>query len=418
MLRLWCARVLPWVVMGLVTAAFGVRGLLAFVHHLPEGGDTAVYQAGASALMHGQPLYDSDTLPSEPSYAQLPFTYAPFAALVFVPLVVFPVQIAWGLLGVLSDLALAGVAYLVLRKVARRPAWLSPAWGAAVVFGVTQVTAPVTGTLGYGQVNAVLMALIALDVLVVCGRAGRVGRFGGVLVGVAAAVKLTPLIFVVHLLLTGRKADAARAAGTFVGLQLLMLLIVPHDTLRFWTHTVYDSSRIGPTSWSFNQSLGSVVRRLTDSATWSQTLAYGVGAVLAVGAAVLVLRYHRRDRPVHAMLVTAFLALLVSPVSWVHHWVWIVPLLALLLPEALSGNRFAQVLAPLTLLVFVQQPLHSITPGEYGEASLNVVTFVLSNLYVLFPVAVGLVFVLRPRRGNQPDGGTSLTAQGIDRNLG
>jgi alpha-1,2-mannosyltransferase len=400
-------RVLPVVAVGLVAAAFGVRGVLAFVHHLPEGGDTAVYQAGASALLHGQPLYDSDTLPSEPAYAQLPFTYAPFAALLFIPLAFFPVQIAWGLLGVLSDLALAGVAYLVLRKVARRPAWLSPGLGATVVFGATQVTEPVTATVGYGQINAVLMALVVLDVLVVCGAAGRLGRFGGVLIGVAAAIKLTPLIFVVHLLLTGRKADAARAAGTFVGLQGLMLLISPHDTIRFWTHTVYDSSRIGPTSWSYNQSLGSLVRRLADSASWSQPLAYGIGAVLAVCAAVLVLRFHRRDRPVHAMLVTAFLALLISPVSWVHHWVWIVPLLALLLPEALSGNRFAQVLAPLTLVVFIQRPLHSITPGEHGEASLNVLTFVLSNLYVLFPIAVGLVFLLRGRI--QPEVGSSLT---------
>ncbi|MCU1681523.1 MAG: hypothetical protein JWQ81_2262 [Amycolatopsis sp.] len=384
-------RALPWVVVGLVTVAFGVRGLLAYLHHLPEGGDTAVYQAGASALMHGHPLYDADTLPSEPAFAQLPFTYAPFATLLFVPLAFFPVQIAWGLLGMASDLALAGVAYLVLRRVARRPSWLSPAWGAAVVFGVTQVLTPVSTTLGYGQVNALLMTLIAVDLLVVCGRAGRLGGFGGVLIGVAAATKLTPLIFVVHLLLTGRRADAARAAGTFVGLQLLMLAIAPHDTIRFWTHTVYDSSRIGPTNWSFNQSLGSVVRRLSDSAAWSQTLAYGIGALVAVGAAVLVRRFHRRERPVHAMLVTAFLALLVSPVSWVHHWVWIVPLLALLLPEALSGNRFAQVLAPVTLLVFAQRPLHSITPGSNGEVSLTAAAFVLSNLYVLFPIVVGLL---------------------------
>jgi alpha-1,2-mannosyltransferase len=402
-------RVLPVVAVGLVAAAFGVRGLLAYLHHLPEGGDTAVYQAGASALLHGYPLYDSDTLPTEPSYAQLPFTYAPFAALLFVPLAFFPVQIAWGLLGVLSDLALAGVAFLVLRKVARRPAWLSPGLGATIVFGATQVTEPVTATVGYGQINAALMALVVLDVLVVCGSSGRAGRFCGVLIGVAAAIKLTPLIFVVHLLLTGRKADAARAAGTFAGLQALMLLIAPHDTVRFWTHTVYDSSRIGPTSWSYNQSLGSLVRRLTDSASWSQPLAYGIGAVLAVGAAVLVLRYHRRGRPVHAMLVTAFLALLISPVSWVHHWVWIVPLLALLLPEALSGNRFAQVLTPVTLVVFFLRPLHSITPGEHGEASLNAVTFVLSNLYVLFPIVVGLVLLLRRR--NQPEVGTSLTQQ-------
>lgn len=383
-----------WLVLCLVAAGYLVRGLLAWTGHLPEGGDTAVYQAGASALLHGHPLYDSDFLPGEPFYAQLPFTYAPFGTVLFLPLVPFPVQVAWGLLNAVSVLAMGFVVYLVLREVPRRPDWLVPQWGAAAVSVVMLVTKPVEMTLGYGQVNLVLMAMVVADVLAVSGAPGRLGRFGGVLVGAAAAVKLTPLIFVVHFLLTGRKADAARAAGTFVGLQALMLIIAPHDTLRFWTHTVFDSSRIGPTAASFNQSLGSVVRRLSESASWSQPVAYAAGAVLAVGALIPVRRFHRLDRPVHAMLVTAFLALLISPVSWLHHWVWIVPLVALLLTEALSGNVVARVLLPVTVGLFCLQPMHSITPGENGEASLNLVTFYLSNEYVFFPVVVGLVLQL------------------------
>jgi alpha-1,2-mannosyltransferase len=383
-----------WLVLCLVAAGYLVRGLLAWAGHLPEGGDTAVYQAGASALLNGHPLYDSDFLPGEPFYAQLPFTYAPFATALFLPLVLFPVQIAWGLLNAVSVLAMGFVVYAVLRKVPRRPEWLVPEWGAAAVSVVMLVTKPVEMTLGYGQVNLVLMAMVVADVLVVSGAPGRLGRFGGVLVGAAAAVKLTPLIFVVHVLLTGRKADAARAAGTFAGLQAVMLLIAPHDTLRFWTHTVFDSSRIGPTASSFNQSLGSVVRRLSESASWSQPVAYAAGAVLAVGALILVRRFDRLDRPVHAMLVTAFLALLISPVSWLHHWVWIVPLAALLLTEALSGNVVARLLLPLTVGLFCLQPMHSMTPGENGETPLNLVTFYLSNEYIFFPVVVGLVLQL------------------------
>jgi alpha-1,2-mannosyltransferase len=387
-----------WAVLCLVAGGYLVRGILALLNHLPEAGDTAVYQAGAAALLNGQPLYDTDFLPGEPWYAQLPFTYAPFATIFFIPLVPFPLQLAWGLLNALSVLAMGLVAYLVLRAVPRRPAWLVPEWGAAAVAVVMLFTEPVGSTLGYGQVNLLLMAMVVVDVLVVCGAPGKLGRFGGVLIGAAAAVKLTPLIFVVHLLLTGRKTEAVRAAATFAGLQGLMLLIAPHDTLRFWTHTVFDSSRIGPTQWSFNQSLSSVVRRLSDMAWWSQPVAYAAGAVVAIGAFVLLRRFHAEDRPIHALLVTAFLALLISPVSWVHHWVWIVPLAALLLAEAFSGNRFAQVLLPLTVLLFTQVPMHSMTPGENGEAALNPVTFFLGNEYVFFPILAGMaVFLLRRR---------------------
>lgn len=387
-----------WLVLCLVAIAYLVRGVLALLNHLPEAADTAVYRAGASALLNGYPLYDTDVLPGEPFYAQLPFTYAPFAALLFIPLAGFPLQLAWGLLNAASVLAMGLVAYIVLRKAPRRPAWLAPEWGAAAVAVVMLVTKPVELTLGYGQVNLLLMAMVVVDVLVVCGSSGRFGRFGGVLVGAAAAIKLTPLIFVVHLLLTGRKAEAARAAGTFAGLQGLMLLISPHDTVRFWTHTVFDSSRIGPTQWSFNQSLGSVVRRLSDMAWWSQPVAYAAGAVLALGALVLVRRFDAADRPVHALLVTAFLALLISPVSWVHHWVWIVPLAALLLAEAFSGNRFALVLLPLTVLLFTQRPMHAMTPGKNGEAELNPLTFFLSNDYVFFPILAGIAVLLLHQR--------------------
>ncbi|WP_020666910.1 glycosyltransferase 87 family protein [Amycolatopsis nigrescens] len=386
-----------WLVLALVVAGFTVRGVLSYLNGLPEGGDTAVYHGGAAALLHGFPLYDSDSLPFEPAYAQLPFTYAPFAALLFVPLVLFPPQVAWGLLNAFSVLCVVLVAYLVLRHLPRRPSWLSPAWGAVVLGLVLSATTPVWVTLEYGQVNALLMALVVVDLLVVCGATGRAGKFGGVLVGVAAATKLTPLIFVVHLLLTGRKADAARAAGTFVGLQGLMLLIAPHDTIRFWTHTVFDSSRIGPTDWTWNQSVGGAVRRLSEQASWSQPVAYAIAAVFAVGGLVLVRHYHRQGRPVSAMLVTAFLALLVSPVSWIHHWVWVVPLAVLLVAESGLGDRLAQVLLPITVAVFLLRP-PSWTPGRNGDAPLTAGTFLVANFYLLFVVVIGAVLLVRQRR--------------------
>ncbi|TCO65634.1 glycosyltransferase 87 family protein [Actinocrispum wychmicini] len=378
-----------WVVLGLVAAAYVVWGVVTWVQNLPNGGDTAVYQAGAASLLHGFPLYDNDILPTEPGYARLPFTYPPVAALLFTPLVIVPPQVAWGIMNALSVLALVGVVYVVLRKVPRRPSWLRPEWGAVLLGLGLLLTEPVRVNLGYGQINLLLMALVVLDVLAPT-------RFGGVLVGVAAAVKLTPLIFVVHFLLVGRKRDALRAAGTFVGLQALMFAIAPHDAYRFWTHTVFDSSRIGPTNWSWNQSLGGMIRRFSEQASWSQPVAYGIGLVLAVGAAVLVRRY--RDRPAWAMLVTGYLALLVSPVSWVHHWVWAVPLVAVLLAEAGCGNKVARWLLPVTVLLFTLPILRWIPHGEFREYSWTAFDMIFGNGFVLFPVVAGVVLLVRSSR--------------------
>jgi alpha-1,2-mannosyltransferase len=339
-------------------------------------------------LLHGLPLYDSDTLPFEPDYAQLPFTYPPFAALLFTPLVIVPSQVAWGILNALSGLALIAVVYIVLRRM-ERPSWLSAEWGAVVLGVALLFIEPVRVNMDYGQVNLLLLLFVVLDVLVV-------KRFGGVLVGVAAAVKLVPLIFVVHFLLVGRVRDAIRAAVTFVALQCLMFAIAPRSAYRFWTHTVFDSSRIGPTNWSWNQSLSGMVRRFSEQASWSQPVAYLIGLVLAVGAAVLVRRF--ADRPVHAMLVTGFLALLVSPVSWVHHWVWAVPLIAMLAAEAGCGNKVARWLLPLTVAVFTVPVLRWIPHGSYREYSWNPAEMVFGNVFVLFPIIVGLVVFARSSR--------------------
>jgi alpha-1,2-mannosyltransferase len=383
---------IKWVLVAVAVVAYVVWGVVAYVQGLPMGGDTAVYRAGASALLHGIPLYDTDTLPAEPWFAQLPFTYTPFAALLFLPLVVVPSQVAWGILGALTVVGMVGVAYLVLRSMPRLPSWLRPGWGAVVIGLALLVTEPVRVNIGYGQINMLLLALIAVDVLVVT-------RWSGVLVGVAAAVKLTPLIFVAYFLLVGRVKDAVKAAGTFVVLQALMFVIAPHDAYRFWTHTVFDSSRIGPTNWIGNQSLGGVVKRFSEQASWSQPVAYAVGLLVAVGGAVLVRRF--RDRPVYGLLITGYLALLISPVSWIHHWVWIVALVPALLAEAGCGNRLAQWLLPVSVLIFTLPIWRWIPSGQYREYTWNWWEMLVGNVFVIFPVVVGVWLFVRSSRRRQ-----------------
>jgi alpha-1,2-mannosyltransferase len=253
-------------------------------------------------------------------------------------------------------------------------------------------------TLVLGQINVVLMALVVLDVLVLKG-----SRWSGVLIGVAAAVKLTPLIFVPYLLLTGRGVDALRAITTFAGLHAVMFAVAPHDSARFWTRAVTDSARIQPAEWSTNQSLNGLMLRLTDLAPWSLPVALGVGALLAVPAGLLVRRLHARGAELPALLATAFFGLLVAPVSWSHHWVWAAPLIVWLLarlpdplPHGVARVRaLAGVIA--VTVVFLSYVLVLMRNGRGVELTWTPLEFVLGSAYLL---VAGAFLVARPGRSS------------------
>jgi alpha-1,2-mannosyltransferase len=149
-----------------------------------------------------------------------------------------------------------------------------------------------------------------------------------VLVGVAAAIKLTPLIFVPHLLLTGRRADAGRALGTFAGLNALGAVALPGDTVQFWAVALIDGNDATANSWIGNQSLNGIVQRLAGHGSRTLVAVGVLSAACLVASALVVRRLHRRDQRLGALLVTAFCGLLVCPVSWTHHWVWVVALVA------------------------------------------------------------------------------------------
>jgi alpha-1,2-mannosyltransferase len=397
----------------LVVALFAVpavvllAGLVSWLIDWRLGVDSAVYRSGAIALLTGEPLYDNDFLSSEPPWARLPFTYPPTGALLFVPLALFPTQVSWGVLGALSVLALALVVRVAVQNVPNRPAWMNPATTTLVVTVLALGLEPVWRTLFLGQINLILMALVVVDVLVL----GRSRYLGGVLVGVAAAVKLTPLIFVPHLWLTGRRADAVRAVVTFALLQLLIFAVIPHDFRRFWSVAVTNPERTGPTFWAGNQSLNGLVLRLSDLAPWALGAAIAIGALLAVPAVYLVRRYHRAGQPLTALLVTAFFGLLLSPVTWSHHYVWVVPLLVLLLsrlPDRLPGGWArvrtlsgvgAVVLVFASCVLLIMRTSDPNRPaGEKPELEWTPPEVVLGSAYLLVPLVAGVLVLTRMRR--------------------
>ncbi|EFV14532.1 glycosyltransferase 87 family protein [Segniliparus rugosus] len=309
------------------------------------GVDYNVYRAAAQVVLGGESLYDR-ALTHNP---ELGFTYPPFAVLAFLPMAVFPRLIGEALHVLISILALALVIGRTLELGGfRRDRRLVMA---SVAFALGAVNLePVQSTLWFGQLNLVLMALAFLDLL-----GPPASRWRGFGVGIASGLKLTPLVFVPYLLLTKQWRAAGTAVGTFLGTIALGFLVVPHDSAKFWT-SVGQTTRVGPLAWPSNQAVEGTLARIWAPHDPPKAL-FSALALLVGGAGLLLAAYaYRRSEQVLAVTVVGLVACVVSPIAWSHHWVWVAPLVVLLVAKALPGDgppRVAPALAAAALYLWV-----------------------------------------------------------------
>ncbi|MDT5347951.1 MAG: alpha,2-mannosyltransferase, partial [Mycobacterium sp.] len=231
--------------------------------------DLLVYRAGGHALLTGNSIYAADFAAANSSPNGLPFTYPPFAALIFVPLVVLPAIAAAVAMVVLNAVACLGLFGLVLTGVRddwdllRGGRWLAApvsaktatvALAAAVVF---VVSVPVQGNFTYGQLDLILATVVALDILPPAVRWPR-----GLLVGLAAAIKLTPAVFVGYFLVTRQWRALAVSLLTAASATGLGWLADPSDTAGYFTSTAFDPARIGRLTFASNQSVRGIIDRI------------------------------------------------------------------------------------------------------------------------------------------------------------
>ncbi|MFF7248945.1 glycosyltransferase 87 family protein [Embleya sp. NPDC008237] len=294
-------------------------------------GDLAVYRAGGADVLagHGE-LYTVRP-------GRLPFTYTPWAGLVFTPLAWLP-WVAVKALGVAANLVLVAVA-----------TWL--AWGVAGLRGdrvrATALTAaallwtePVQENLRFGQINLLLLVLVLWDL-----SRPRGARLVGVGVGIAAGLKLTPVIFIPYLLLTGRVREAVTALGTFVGTIAVAFVVLPRECVDYWGGLFFDDARIGLAQFPGNQSLHGAVARQFGADPAPGVLWPALATVVAALGMTLAVRAARRGAELTGMGLCALTALLVSPISWTHHWVWALPLVILLVDRVRRTRAWPEVVA-------------------------------------------------------------------------
>ncbi len=292
--------------------------------------DLLVYRAAGRAILAGHSLYAHDFAAVNHSPYGLAFIYPPFSALLFIPLAIVPAGLAKALMVLLNAAActifFGVVVVAALDDWGRLRSWRSltspiPVKTATVVFAAAVVfvlSIPVEATFGFGQVNLILAAAVALDILVPHTPWPR-----GLLVGLALAIKLTPAVFVGYFLVTRQWRALAVSLATATSAMVLSWLICPSDTTRYLTSMVTDPESFGRLTFASNQSLRGVLMRIPvlDS---THGVVWAVATVLVVALATVAIEVSRRSgETVAAMLAAALTGLLCSPVSWGHHWVWL-----------------------------------------------------------------------------------------------
>jgi Glycosyltransferase family 87 len=316
-----------------VAAAAAAAYLTAVAAHpmaaLLKGFDLRVYLGGARAALSRPGGLYAWTYDGHPG---IQFTYTPFAALLFAAGLAVPFPALMSAATAVSVLALGLTVAIAFRALSWRG---TRRLGAALlVAGLALWTEPVQRALFLGQVEVVLMALVTWDL---CQPDGR--RLKGAATGLAAGIKLVPLLFIAYLLLTRRPRQAAVAAGAFAATVLVGWAAFPSASVTWWLGGAFaQAGRTGFVGGQPNQSLRGALTRLAGSvaaAQWPWLAAAAVTALAGLAAAVAL---HRRGRAFAGLTGCALTALLVSPISWDHHWVWVAPGLALLLD---AGARAA-----------------------------------------------------------------------------
>jgi alpha-1,2-mannosyltransferase len=329
--------------------------------------DLDVYIRGAAAVIRHEPLYGVSV------QGQF-FTYPPFAALFFVPL-------EWlGSVGARWALTAASIGcYVLVLAVCARRFRMNPA--IATMVGLVGLTfEPFARNILLGQINLVLLTFIVVDCFLVP------GRYRGMLIGIAAGIKIVPGAFILFLVLKREWGAALRCVAAFAITVGLGAAFAPGDSWRFWSGGFINLSRFGPDAVirGDNQSLtGALVRLsrdLSPPATFTLLLSVGV---LALGL-VAAKRQIASGNDVSGLVCIAFASLLASPISWTHHWVWAV--LALLV--LVQGRR--RVAAALLGAIFVIGPMWFAPRGQLLELKHNWWQVAACVSYVL----VGMTFLV------------------------
>ncbi len=328
----------PWAQVLLVVAVLALAEAPLAWHYLVDWPgdqwqvDVEVYREAARSIVYGRPIYEQLT----ESPQLLPFTYPPFSALLALPMAFVPFHVVgwvWTALQVAATYLTVVIAFR--RLLAQTAGWR---WVAGALLTVPLLYLhPVSDGVRFGQVNAFLILACLADLAVERRRwfRGPLGTW----VGLATAVKLTPGVFLVHLAVTRRWRALAVGVGAAAAATVGAFLVLPEASLAFWGGALSDPARLGPNRGTSNQSLRGVLLRLgPDGVAGSALWVLAVVVVGVCGFAVARRAYLAGD-PVAEVAAVGMMAVLLSPVAWIHHFAWMVVVVAALVGDGRSRRR-------------------------------------------------------------------------------
>ncbi|MGW8590407.1 glycosyltransferase 87 family protein [Dietzia sp. NPDC055877] len=370
--------------------------------------DLDVYRVGGQVFRDGGDLYGE--LPQLGEGAHLPFTYPPLSAQIFSLLTLVPLPVASVLITLATLIVLAFVVQLVLTRTCDRPVaqlW----WITLAVMAVAMWFGPVRETIGFGQVNVFLMALVLVDVI-----RGRGRWWSGTLVGLAMAIKLTPAVFLLYFFLRRDWRGLATAIVSALAFTGIGHLLAPDDSVRYWTFAIRDPGRIGGLAFTSNQSVNGFVHRIGLEDTAASVVWFGVSCVIGLGIAWVAWRLLRAGQEVAAAIAVGTVALFCSPVSWGHHWVWAVPAVVLTLVWAdraargsagdggdRNGERIWLALGISGLLIFLTTPQWWFPNHADAELGWGPIAHLIGNSYLIWGLILLVVMGVRAFRLGRPD---------------
>ncbi len=312
-LRTWAVRIalaLVPVVAALFVAGVQIPGS-TLVPWRPNMMDLGVYQRVGGLVLGGGDIFDPQ--------GQLPWIYPAFAALLTVPFAFLPFLLACVLWLALCTGALAAVLHRLGLS-----GWRLSLLTTAVILLVQ----PVRDTLGFGQLAIFLVAAAVLDSMPGPRLLRRRVLPEGWLVGVAAAVKLTPAVVAAYNFFAGRRKAGLVAFASFLASTAVGFLLLPTASLEYWRKLASgDSGLNSGIPFASNQSVLGLWNRLTGEPSRGGLVLSVLVVVLGLVAAVLM---HRVGEVPLAICLAGLTSLLASPISWSHHYVWVVPLAVVL----------------------------------------------------------------------------------------
>ena len=355
--------------------------------------DIDVYRMGGRAWLDGTALYADSTEFQTEAGLDLPFTYPPLAAIAFAPFAWLPLPAASAAITLTTLVLLILSTTIVLSRLRvwensalHTPPWLRRGWlAAALVAPAVVFIEPIRANLEFGQINVVLMTMVIADCV-----PRRTPWPRGLLLGLAIAVKLTPAVFLLYFVLrrdirTLLTTTASAVAATLVGFALAW-----RDSWVYWFETLRDTERIGTATLNTNQNISGMLARLgagdeTRFVLWTVLCFLALG--LTVWAVLRLLRAGTGDASVLAVMGVAMFGLVVSPVSWSHHWVWVLPTIVSTAVVGVRTRTVALVVVSLLGIVLTVWTPITLMPA-HNETSVSLWLRLAGGSYLWWALAV------------------------------